>query len=110
MNLKDRGNKKWTAMMLIEHRKRLKELKESEKDREKPILDEQEKAAINFKLQQALQKKLPVEIIYYADKRFKTASGVIKKVNSNQKEVIISKKIDAQQKISINNLLDLRLK
>lgn len=32
MNFKDRGNKKWTAMMLIEHRKRLKELKESEKD------------------------------------------------------------------------------
>jgi hypothetical protein len=35
MNLKDRGNKKWTAMMLIEHRKRLKELKESEKNRKK---------------------------------------------------------------------------
>jgi len=110
MNLKDRGNKKWTAMMLIEHRKRLKELKESEKDREKPILDDQEKAAINFKLQQAVQNNLPGEIKYYEDKRFKTASGVIKKVNLNQKEVIIFEKTDAQQKISINNLLDLRLK
>ena len=110
MNLKDRGNKKWTAMMLIEHRKRLKELKESEKDREKPILDDQEKAAINSKLQQAVQMKLPVEIKYYEDKRFKIASGVIRKVNLNQKEVIISEKTDAQQKISINNLLDLRLK
>jgi len=110
MNLKDRGNKKWTAMMLIEHRKRLKELKESEKEREKPILDEQEKATINSKLQQAVQMKLPLEIKYYEDKRFKTASGVIKKVNLNQKEVIISEKTDAQQKISINNLLDLRLK
>ncbi|SIR46201.1 YolD-like family protein [Halanaerobium kushneri] len=110
MNLKDRGNKKWTAMMLIEHRKRLKELKKSEKDREKPILDDQEKAAINFKLQQAVQKKLPVEIKYYEDKRFKITSGVIKKVNLNRKEVIISEKTDEQQKISINNLLDLRLK
>jgi hypothetical protein len=35
MNIKDRGNKKWTAMMLIEHRERLKELKEHEDDREK---------------------------------------------------------------------------
>ena len=110
MNLKDRGNKKWTAMMLIEHRKRLKELKEREKDREKPILDDQEKEEINYKLQKAVQNNLPVEIKYYDDKRFKTASGVIKKVNSNQKEVIISEEVGEQQKISLNNLLDLRLK
>jgi hypothetical protein len=110
MNLKDRGNKKWTAMMLIEHRNRLKELKESEKDREKPILDDQEKEEINYKLQQAVQQKLPVEIKYYKDKRFKTASGVIKKVDSYRKEVIISEEDDKQQKVSINNLLDLRLK
>jgi len=110
MNLKDRGNKKWTAMMLIEHRKRLKELKESEKEREKPILDEQEKAVINSKLQQAVQKKLPVEIKYYADKRFKTVSGVVRKVNLNRKEVIISEKGGSQKQISLSNLLDLRLK
>jgi hypothetical protein len=40
MNFKDRGNKKWTAMMLIEHRDRLKKLKEHEDDREKPTLDD----------------------------------------------------------------------
>jgi len=110
MNLKDRGNKKWTAMMLIEHRKRLKELKEREKDREKPILDEQEKAAINFKLQKAIQKKLPVEIKYYDNKRIKTTTGVVKKVNLNRKEVIISEKGDRYQQISLTNLLNLRLK
>jgi hypothetical protein len=97
-------------MMLIEHRKRLKELKESEKDRKKPILDDQEKEEINYKLQQAVQNNLPVEIKYYEDKRFKTASGVIKKVNSYRKEIIISEKGGEQQKISLNNLLDLRLK
>jgi hypothetical protein len=110
MNLKDRGNKKWTAMMLIEHRNRLKELKESEKDREKPILDDQEKEEINYKLQQAVQNNLPVEIKYYDDKRFKTATGLIKKVDSYRKEVIISEEGGEQQKVLINNLLDLRLK
>lgn len=110
MNLKDRGNKKWTAMMLIEHRKRLKELKESEKDIKKPILDDQEKEEINYKLQQAVQQNLPVEIKYYKDKRFKTNSGVIKKVSSNRKEIIISEEGGEQQKIYLNNLLDLRLK
>jgi len=96
-------------MMLIEHRKRLKELKESEKDREKPILDEQEKEEMNYKLQQAVQNNLRVEIKYYKDKRFKTATGVIKNVNSNRKEVIISEK-GGEQQIYLNNLLDLRLK
>jgi hypothetical protein len=110
MNLKDRGNKKWTAMMLIEHRKRLKELKESEKDRKKPVLDDQEKEEINYKLQQAFQQKLQIEVKYHEDKRFKTASGIIKKVKSNRKEIIISEKGGEQQKISLNNLLDLRLK
>ncbi len=41
MNLKDRGKKKWTAMMLIEHRKRLKDLKEGKGDKEKSILEDQ---------------------------------------------------------------------
>jgi len=104
MNLKDRGNKKWTAMMLIEHRKRLKELKESEKDKEKPILDDQEKAAINSKLQQALKNNLAVKIKYYDNKRFKTAAGRIDKVDINQRYIIISNK-----KIPIKNILELKL-
>lgn len=104
MNLKDRGNKKWTAMMLIEHRKRLKDLKESEKDRKKPILDDQEKAAINSKLQQALQNDLEVKIKYYDNKRFQTIAGIIEKVNTNQKCIVISNK-----KIPIENLIELKL-
>lgn len=104
MNFKDRGNKKWTAMMLIEHRQKMKELKESEQDRKKPILDEQEKVAINSKLRQALQNDLEVEINYYDNKRFKTAAGRIYKVDINQRYIIISNK-----KILFKNILELKL-
>jgi hypothetical protein len=104
MNFKDRGNKKWTAMMLIEHRQRLKKLKERKQDRKKPILDDQEKAAINSKLQQALQNDLEVEIKYYENKQFKTAAGRIDKVDINQRYIIISNK-----KITFKNLLELKL-
>lgn len=90
MNFKDRGNKKWTAMMLIEHRKRLKELKEHEDDRVKPILDDQEKAIINSRLQQALQSNLNVVIKYYEDKRFKTTAGIINKIDINKKVIWIN--------------------
>lgn len=104
MNYKDRGNKKWTAMMLIEHRKRLEKLKESEKNRKKPILDDQEKSAINFKLQQAMQKDLTVEIKYYDNKRFKNSAGRIDKVDINQRYIIISNK-----KIPFKNIMELKL-
>jgi len=91
-------------MMLIEHRKKLKELKEHENDREKPILDDQEKAVINSRLQQALEKNLKVKIKYYRDKRFKTISGRIKKVDVNRREVIISDEV-----IEVEDLLELTI-
>jgi len=104
MNIKDRGNKKWTAMMLIEHRKKLKELKEHEDDRKKPILDDQEKAVINSRLHQALERNLKVKIKYYRDKRFKTISGRIKRVDMNRKEVVISDEV-----IEVEDLLELKI-
>ncbi|PTV94435.1 YolD-like protein [Halanaerobium congolense] len=104
MNFKDRGNKKWTAMMLIEHRDRLKELKASEKERKKPILDDQEKKVINYRLQQALQNNLSVEIKYYEDKRFKITNGRIDKVDINQKYILIN-----NLKIPLDNLLEVKL-
>lgn len=104
MNIKDRGNKKWTAMMLIEYRKKLKELKEHEDDREKPILDDQEKGVINSRLYQALENNLKVKIKYYRDKRFKTISGRIKRVDFNRREIIISGEV-----IEVEDLLELKI-
>ena len=105
MNFKDRGNKKWTAMMLIEHRDKLKELKEHEDDKEKPILDNQEKEMINTKLQQAIHNNLTITIKYYEDKSFKTITGTIKKTDVNQGVIFISDK-----KIKVENLLGIKLK
>jgi hypothetical protein len=104
MNIKDRGNKKWTAMMLIEHRERLKKLKEHEDDREKPILDDQEKAVINSRLHQALENDLKIKIKYYRNKRFKTIYGRIKKVDVNRREIVISDEV-----IDVEDLLELKI-
>jgi hypothetical protein len=105
MNFKDRGNKKWTSLMLVEHRKRLKELKEHECDREKPILDNQEKTAIDSKLQQALQNDLELKIKFYENKQFKLVNGRIEEVDINQKIIFVDNK-----KIPIKNLLEVDLK
>jgi len=105
MNFKDKGNKKWTSLMLTAHREKLRELKKREKNRKKTVLDDQEKAAINSKLQQALQNNLEVKIKYYEDKRYKTVIGVIETVDINRKELIID-----ERKIKFTNLLDVKLK
>ncbi|MFW6026355.1 MAG: YolD-like family protein [Candidatus Woesearchaeota archaeon] len=104
MNFKDRGNKKWTAMMPVEHRKKLKELKEHEDYREKPILDDQEKEAINSKLQKALQNNMNVEIRYYEDKKIKKTSGRINKVDINNRVIWVN-----DIKIPFENLLEVKL-
>ena len=39
--IKDRGNKKWISLMLVEHRKGLEEILEHEDDVDMPVLDEQ---------------------------------------------------------------------
>ena len=104
INPKDRGNKKWNSLFLVEHTKRLRELKEHEEDQEKPILDDQDKEVINYRLQQALQNNLAVEIKYYDNKRFKTAAGRIDKVDINQKFIFINNK-----KIPLENLLKVEL-
>lgn len=105
MNIKDRGNKKWNAMMLVEHRKELKKLKEHEDDKKKPTLDEQEKEMINTKMQQAINNNLTITIKYYKDKSFKTITGTIKKTDVNKGVIFIN-----DRKIKVKNLLGIKRK
>ena len=105
MNFKDRGNKKWTSLMLTEHRKALKKLKEHEDNQERPTLDDQEKEMINTKLQQAIHNNLSINIKYYEDKKFKTITGTIKKTDVNKGVIFIN-----DQKIKVENLLGIKLK
>jgi len=65
MNFKDRGNKKWNSLMLVEHQKRLKELKMKEADLKKPDLDLQQLEEFNFKIEEALNKNLTLKIKFY---------------------------------------------
>lgn len=95
--------------MLIEHRKKLKELKEHEDDREKPILDNQEKEAINAKIMQAATKSLKVQIKYHHNKRFHIIIGDIKDINQFEKEIIISNENNKIIRIRLNNIIDLTL-
>jgi hypothetical protein len=109
MNLKDRGSKKWTSLMLVEHKKRLKKLKEKEKKLTKPELDDQRKEEINLKIKQALNKNLQLKLTYFQDSSFLECRGKIKKIDTIEKNIIIIDNNDLEKIIKLENLIDLVL-
>ncbi len=102
--IKDRGNKKWQGMFLVEHKKRLQELKKSFDDVEKPILDEQQLEYLNKKIREVIETGEKVEITYYKDKRIKKLHGLIN--DFSQKTILIRVK-SSSKTLQINNILDI---
>ena len=106
MNFKDRGNKKWNSLMLVEHQKRLKELKMKEAEIEKPELDQQELKEINFKLKEALNRNLTVSIKFYEDKRIKNIKGKILKLENYEQQLKIEKLNQEIKKLKFSQIIE----
>ena len=108
MTIKDRGNIKWTSLMLVEHKEKLKKLKEEEKNREKPELTGDELQRLDYMLREALQEKLEVVINYYRKKRFQEKKGQIVECDSINNEITL-KAGQEKMKISLSNIVDIKV-
>jgi hypothetical protein len=108
LDIKDRGNIKWTSLMLVEHRKKLEELKNSEKNREKPDLDQQIYEVFNYKVKEAVEKNMKVKITYYKNNDVRGITTHIKDFDSNQKKLILQDKQIEQ--IFFENIVDIILR
>lgn len=78
----DRGNKKWTALMLTEH---LKELRKDEDDHDKvsrPQLDELDLQTMQEEVDRALSSKLETRITTWKDGRFHFYRGIVHEVST----------------------------
>lgn len=107
MDIKDRGNIKWTSLMLVEHRKKLEKLKESEVDKKRPELDEQIYEQFDYKLKLALKQKVEVKITYYYNKEYKNITSYIKDFNKQSNSLkLTDKKIS---EIALKNIIDINL-
>jgi|SRR5690625_2431427 len=73
--LRDRGTKKWTSIMMPEHAKMLEHIWSETEHKDKPILDEQQKAENDLMLQRVIHDNLIVEIKYFKDHDFHTIKG-----------------------------------
>ncbi|WP_404451819.1 YolD-like family protein [Virgibacillus necropolis] len=101
MSMNDRGTKKWTAMMLPEHIELLKKMWEETDYKEKPILDEQQIAEMELKLQCALHNNLTVEIKYYDKPHYSVARGKLLMINAGTGILRLGEK-----EIDLENVLD----
>lgn len=89
MDINDRGNIKWTSLMLVEHRKKLEELKESENEKTRPDLDEQIYEIFDYKIKEALHKNIRVKITYFEDREYRVVKAHLKNYDTYQKKLIL---------------------
>jgi|GEM_PF-1035089 len=87
--LRDRGNKKWTAMMLTEHVRDIREWYESDNDVPEPAYDEFSLNALGDDLNMAYQTKADVCISYWKNKRVEKHHGQIVELLTNEQMIKI---------------------
>lgn len=77
MKIHDRGTIKWTSLMLPEHVEALREIWNEVEQKEMPVLDEQEIAENNMKLQVALEYDKEISIKHFVDNEYVTDEGYL---------------------------------
>ncbi|WP_099157254.1 YolD-like family protein [Virgibacillus ndiopensis] len=89
-----------TRMMLPEHKQRIREHQKELLKKTKPILDEQQKLDIGFKLQCALHNDLTVEVKHFDNGDYLTAKGKLVKIDTSKI------KLNDGKEIKLDNVLD----
>ncbi|MFW6007573.1 MAG: YolD-like family protein [Halanaerobiales bacterium] len=105
--LKDRGNKKWVSLMLVEHKRKLKRLKQKKGEKEKPDLEEHKLEEMNYILDKAIQQNLKIKITYYRNKNCHSFKGKIKKVGNNQ--LLINNEKGNNLTLNPKNIIDIEI-
>jgi hypothetical protein len=103
---KDRGNIKWTAMMLPEHRVELNQLMESLDDVDPPELDEDRLSYIAGILSRAVMEGAPVRVRYWKNKRNHELDGVVKRIDPQIKAVLMQLDQDDSEWVPAKYIVD----
>ncbi|WP_167577694.1 YolD-like family protein [Ammoniphilus sp. YIM 78166] len=77
--IRDRGNIKWSTMMLPEHRQLLQELEHSQDEQECPEPSEDKWEELQLVIGEAIETRKEVTLKYFANKRFHRLTGQIQK-------------------------------
>ncbi len=103
----DRGNKKWSAMLLPEHRERLRQMAEDEQKLVKPRLDADQWEDLNYKLQAALIEKRIVTITHFKHDALVNVTGIISKCDPINR-ILHVQEGEHPIKIKLSNIIEVR--
>ncbi len=103
----DRGNKKWSAMLLPEHRERLRQMAEDEQKVVKPRLDADQWEDLNYKLQTAMLEKRTINIMYFKNDALNNVTGTAFKYDSITSTLQVKENNDFTIKIQLSDIIDI---
>lgn len=107
--IKDRGNIKWTSLMLPEHVKLLREWSEEDKYVDKPMLDEDKQMEINQVIQQAMSEDEWVTFTYYENKQYNLFVGKVIHYDPVKRTLKVKDKCEQSSYFEINCIVDVQI-
>ncbi len=108
MSIRDRGNIKWTSMMLPEHVKLLRDWKEEERLRKKPELDEQKLEEMNETINEAMAYNETLSFVYFSAYEYKLLVGNIHYADPVRKELRIVDEFGDRYDLKLQDIVDIR--
>ncbi|WP_137791835.1 YolD-like family protein [Bacillus sp. E(2018)] len=103
--IRDRGNIKWTSLMLPEHVKELRRyINEEYHDVPEPTLDEQQMEEMNEVIMEAMEYNVPLAFTVYRNKRLNIIRGYIHYLDLYKNELRILDNSDTVRILSFSEV------
>ncbi|WP_209123233.1 YolD-like family protein [Alkalihalobacillus sp. BA299] len=106
--LKDRGNIKWTAMMLPEHVSLLRELKKELTYQKKPELDEQQLLEMNEQICEGMERNESLIFTYYENYDYHCMVGTVHHFNEMERKLHIIDQFGERLYLKVENIIDVK--
>lgn len=103
--IRDRGNIKWTSMMLPEHVKLLRDWAKEEYFMTKPELDEQELEELNERICMAMEENREMKFTVHENGSLCTYKGRIHYADPLEKTIRIIDQIGKRQNIKLGSII-----
>jgi hypothetical protein len=107
--INDRGNIKWTAMMLPEHVELLREWQKEDKYQVSPELDEQRLEEMNEIIQEAMAFHEYLSFTYHENRDVHQITGHVHYVDEVKGELRIMDQQETIHRVKLNKITDVRV-
>lgn len=103
--IRDRGNIKWSTMMLPEHRQLLQELELAQDEQECPDLSEDQQEELELVIGESMAEAVEVMLTFFAEKRYSNFTGIIKKYDPLNRTICVENKAEIRKTIPISAVI-----